>query len=980
MQATTGGFSLEVRGGPAPTVDRQPRPSMLYRSPLQLASPAPATGVEADTRSVTSPWRGHSTGEFGSPQDDTRSLNSSFRSTRRRRGEGSGVAGDGRDWTQALLDLERMRRENQDRLNESLRPERSPGNSPPEDGLARSPLNSSAMSSVRRRRRGVPGGGGVGSRATSGAPFEESFMDNHQCAGGFTTTRTDSNYGTPAPVTPFAVPVQTRYASSPTTTTNGNRSGNGHARGTTNGATECVYSPVEGDERSPTPKLRTSGLPNWLRLPPPDQGPPTPEAAQEKPARPTSAPAPTEKARTYAPASTTAAAGPTAAPAPAASPPRAAREAPPAKKRTVDVPAKAPEAAETPAPHLATPPTANTAVTAQRRPSATGALRALREAAATAAGGHAAEQPATARTVADEAEVPDRAASTARTEPSSQVITPSSSTVLAPTARPQAPTPSAARQPIAQTYVARHARAAAAAAVGLTAAPASPPRVRPPAQSTWIAAASPAAVAPAAAGAPASAPLLAAPAANVVVPPLRTPLSSPPLVTETDTAPRIASALDGGAEPQPLEVPAGRSRASAPGVEGGEPEPRLSLKTPASAVAKPGETTAAAPPTAAVGEESPRARPVSTMRPTRTVRKDPSVLRRPAEDDGAGERTRLSIATARRLLSSVPRQRQQVSTARTMRDAADPAAAADGGDAAHPPGQGSAAGVGGRVLHRATALTEMRRQEVLRDRRERERRAVEEARACLGPVHPSTSTTAPPRRSTGSGSGGGGPTAAAAAVEQTPARQRTTGGSVETHSPVSQDASPTAAHNRRRMTGDGTHLRTHAKDGGAAATASTSAPPPPPAMSGLAPATRRPAAAAEAATPAASARPSMKLAKATADASPLLTAASSPPRGGQPHSTGAAAPAVAVAPDASPSPVGSPASCTRRVTLNGPLLRSQQQHVAAATPAARTPVAGTLKEAGRAKSAAVGKSGPRPASTLADASSLAARRDRKSVV
>ncbi|KAK7198476.1 hypothetical protein NESM_000807900 [Novymonas esmeraldas] len=230
----------------AAAMSTSPSLTAEVRSPLQCAAAMPHTGDDPRERGVSSPWRGHGSVDAAALfVDDPGSLSSSIRSTRRRRGGDSvgSTAAEAKGWSQTLLDLERLQRENQERLQVTLHADPSAISSPQDSTFARTYSASSARSSVRRRRRGTASGA---SRGASAAPTEE-------CSAAVAS---------PASAGPVADFVEV------TVTSDGSAAGTRASAGATRAAAAAAAPSVVVDDEggiTPAAPQRTSGLPGWLK-------------------------------------------------------------------------------------------------------------------------------------------------------------------------------------------------------------------------------------------------------------------------------------------------------------------------------------------------------------------------------------------------------------------------------------------------------------------------------------------------------------------------------------------------------------------------------------------------------------------------------------------------------------------------------------------------------------------------------------------
>ncbi|KPI85888.1 hypothetical protein ABL78_5069 [Leptomonas seymouri] len=126
-------------------------PSEVYGSSLKIDTSRRGASAYGGSSimGASSPWR--TAGEPGSPPDDTRSIASSTRSSWRRRGgpELLSATGERKELSQALVDLERMQQENKERMYDSARTGMF---SPGDDLFTRSASTTSCRSLLRRRR------------------------------------------------------------------------------------------------------------------------------------------------------------------------------------------------------------------------------------------------------------------------------------------------------------------------------------------------------------------------------------------------------------------------------------------------------------------------------------------------------------------------------------------------------------------------------------------------------------------------------------------------------------------------------------------------------------------------------------------------------------------------------------------------------------------------------------------------------------
>ncbi|GET91707.1 hypothetical protein, conserved [Leishmania tarentolae] len=251
---------------PAAAMSGGGSPPQDYCSSLQAATSIPSSIGDVYHKSNVSPFRGCGFADAASLWDETRSVSSSVRSTRRRRGgdvDGAG-AGEGKSWTQAFMDLEQMRKENQEYLQGSLRGDRSENGSLLDEALAGSRSVPSAISSVLRRRRVLAAGASASGREmASSALFEKSLS------------------GTP--VVAESVLDTAEAQTSAAALTSAEKANNRHHGNTSDTTDErlaspqpsATYSPADVDTEShpavPEPG-RTSALPRWLKRPTVEEG------------------------------------------------------------------------------------------------------------------------------------------------------------------------------------------------------------------------------------------------------------------------------------------------------------------------------------------------------------------------------------------------------------------------------------------------------------------------------------------------------------------------------------------------------------------------------------------------------------------------------------------------------------------------------------------------------------------------------------
>ncbi|KAG5471196.1 hypothetical protein CUR178_02507 [Leishmania enriettii] len=684
MRAARSESSSSLRHS-AVAVSNDASPPSGYHFPLQSTASIPPCIGDARESSTPSPWRGFGVIDTTSLCDETRSLSSSIRSTRRRRGGdlSSSATGEGKDWTQAFMDLERMRRENQEFLHGSLRGDRFETGSLLDDAFARSRSGSSAISSVRQRRRGVAAGvtnseGRVASCAPSehspsGVPLVDSVTD---------TPKADISTTAPASA---EIMNGRRY---------GSKSGVAEAR-LAFSPPRAAYSPEGANKQScsavPMPG-RTSGLPNWLKR------------SIAEPSRGSIVKGLANTSEAAAVVAIKVAEGEEAS--------LCALATLPANSPTVDVSNEKPsEAARlsslaTPPAHASSPSSPSTPLMQRTHadPVGAGAPLSLR---ASGSRTHGADP---------------RGAS-----PILYAFSSSSTTAAATLAEDSksAYHPTRASQSVAQGSLERQAKAATAAAVGIMSSP-SPrgkERLLPTSGKLTVSAVSSTSPASAAASTAAAvvetspepsaeAPVAAARAAKLAEEKVRssTRCVSANITFEDkpkspDAQPQLqaAEAEDDSASTVASSKAPGQSKAAAVV----EPESPYSIPR--------------APNMSACRTwGSPRDRPASAMRPARGVRHSRALVRLPSEDTTQDAAESEFVP---RTAASVPRERKHSSLVRLREGTLSGPSQPKGCDATRPSGGG--------MLHRSTTLTELRRQEVLRDRLARERKAAEEAKARL---------------------------------------------------------------------------------------------------------------------------------------------------------------------------------------------------------------------------------------------------------
>ncbi|CBZ29764.1 conserved hypothetical protein [Leishmania mexicana MHOM/GT/2001/U1103] len=659
-----------------------------YRSPLQMAASIPSSIGDGGRKSSSSPLRSCGMADAASLWDETRSVSSSVRSIRRRRGgevSGAGAA-EGKDWTQAFMDLEQMRRENQELLQGSLRGDRSETGSLPDDTFAGSHSESSAISSVRRRRRGVAAGvSASGRRIVSCATFDKSLSGTPVVAESVTDTA-EAETSAAAPASAGEV--------------------NGHNHGSTSGAAEerltsspptVTYSSADANTQSqlalPEPG-RTSGLPDWLKRP----------TVEERRASVVKASATAPTAATEA---TNRGEVSVCEPAPSwVCPPIV--DTPDEKLNETACPSSLGTTPSTDA----NPPICHFASPIQKvhtDPARAGAPSPSR-------GSRSRTAAANASAAALTSEAPSPSSVTA-------AATLAGGAAAAFPARRASPSSSAASQPSAQTYMTRQTKTTAA---GI--APSSSPGGNARFSPTPIKAAiSP--VLTASPGPPAAPTALGA-VDTPSKPSADAPAAVKPAVKHAEEKPRGSAAgasvrvafedKSVSPEPRPQLLPAK--------VEAGRQATMESRKAPAPSMT----TTVAEPPSLCNALEAPNVpvsrkrtvlhdRAASAMRTSRGAGQNNALSRLSAEDViRNGEKSQ----SAPRVAASVPRQRKSSFLTRLSREGAalDPSQPKSG--------SGPLTGAVG-LLHRTTVLTELRRQEVLRDRLARERKVAEETRVRL---------------------------------------------------------------------------------------------------------------------------------------------------------------------------------------------------------------------------------------------------------
>ncbi|KAG5495686.1 hypothetical protein GH5_03351 [Leishmania sp. Ghana 2012 LV757] len=670
----------------AVAVSNDASPPSGYHFPLQSAASIPPCIGNARENSTPSPWRGRGGIDTTSLCDETRSLSSSIRSTRRRRGgDLSGSAtGEGKDWTQAFMDLERMRRENQEFLHGSLRGDRSETGSLLDDVFARSRSGSSAISSVRQRRRGVAAGvTNSEGRVASCAPFEHSPSGTPLVADSVTDTpKADTSAAAP---TSAEIMNGRRY---------GSKSGVVEAR-LTFSPPRAAYSPEGANKQSrsavPIPG-RTSGLPNWLKRPiaEPSRGSiakglaNTSEAAAVVAAKVAEG----EEASLCAPATLS------------------------ANSPTVNVSNEKPsEAARlsslaTPPAHASSPssPSAPLMQRTHADPVAAGAPLSLHASGSRTDGAN----PRGASPIL-------YAFSSSPTTAAATLVEDSKSAYR----------PTRASQSVAQGSVERQAKAAAAAGVGIMPSPSPRGKERLPPTSGKLAVSAVSSTSPTSAAAStaaavietspepsAEAPVAAARAAKLAEEKVRSSTRCVPAKVTFEDKPKSPV-------PQP-QLQAAEAEEGWASTEASSKAPAQSKTAAAVEPESPYSIPRAPNMSACRTWGSPRDRPASAMRPTRGVRHSRALVRLPSEDTTQDAANSEFVP---RVAASVPRERKHSSLVRLSEGTLSGPSQPKGCDATRPSGGG--------MLHRSTTLTELRRQEVLRDRLARERKAAEEARARL---------------------------------------------------------------------------------------------------------------------------------------------------------------------------------------------------------------------------------------------------------
>ncbi|CAG9580519.1 conserved hypothetical protein [Leishmania major strain Friedlin] len=665
-----------------------------YRPPLQAAASIPSSIADVGRKNSSSPLRSCGLADAASMWDETRSVSSSVRSIRRRRGgevSGAGAA-EGRDWTQAFMDLEQMRRENQELLHGSLRGDRSETGTLLDDTFAGSRSESSAISSVRRRRRGMAAGvSASGSRLVSGVSFEKSLSGAPVVAESVTdTAEAEASAAAPA------------SAGEANSRNHGSTSGAAEER-LTSSPPPTTYLSADADTQSrstlPEPG-HTSGLPDWLKRPTVEER----RASMAKALTNASAAAPTEATE----ATETTKRGEVSVCAPASSPVCSLIIDAPVKKLNE---AACPSSLATKSSTHANPPIRHFASPMQKA-----------RADPARAGAPSPSRGSCSRMVA---------ANSSATAPTSNASSPSPTTAAAtlvvgaaaacPT-RCASPSFSAASQRLAQTYMARQTKATAVGIVPSSSsggnARFSPTPVRAAVSPVLTASPDPPA-APTAAKA-AYTPSKHSAEVPAAVPPAVKPAKEKPRASASCVLARVSfEAKSGSPELRPQLLPAE--------VEAGRPT-TMELKAPAPSMT----ATVAEPPSLCNALEAPNApvyrkqtalhdRAASAVRTLRGAGQPNALSRLAAEDvTRSGEKSR----TAPRVAASVPRQRKCSFVDRLSREGT-----------AFGPSQpkGGAAPLTGAVglLNRTTVLTELRRQEVMRDRLAREHKTAEEARARL---------------------------------------------------------------------------------------------------------------------------------------------------------------------------------------------------------------------------------------------------------
>ncbi|KAL7699635.1 hypothetical protein NQL31_007308 [Lotmaria passim] len=270
--------SFSIVGDSAALVSVPTRPSGTHSgSPLQVETGSRGGGYDNGSIGAGSAWR--APGEPGSPNDDSRSVASSVRSVRRRRGgpEPAASTGEAREWSQTFMDLERMQRENKERMYGSVRSGRS---SPGDDQFVRSGSTSSAFSSVRRRRWHAASGNSNNSSNNNGGGVEGGVKG--AAAGddgmlGSVPGKSPLLSAEAAPPQPDSAVVprlistanaespETAEASTATATTAARESSTTVRAGSP--FSVSTFSPREGDEvdAHAGAQPRLSGLPMWLK-------------------------------------------------------------------------------------------------------------------------------------------------------------------------------------------------------------------------------------------------------------------------------------------------------------------------------------------------------------------------------------------------------------------------------------------------------------------------------------------------------------------------------------------------------------------------------------------------------------------------------------------------------------------------------------------------------------------------------------------
>lgn len=270
--------SFSIVGDSAALVSIPTRPSDTHSgSPLQVETGLRGGGYDNGSIGVGSAWR--APGEPGSPNDDSRSVTSSIRSVRRRRGgpEPAASTGEAREWSQTFMDLERMQRENKERMYGSVRSGRS---SPGDDQFVRSGSTSSAFSSVRRRRWHAASGnsnnssnnngGGVEGGVKGAAAGDDGMLGSMPGKSPLLSVeaappRPDSAVVPRLISTANAESPETTEASTATATTAARESSTTVRAGSPFNVS--TFSPREGDEVDAHAGVqpRLSGLPMWLK-------------------------------------------------------------------------------------------------------------------------------------------------------------------------------------------------------------------------------------------------------------------------------------------------------------------------------------------------------------------------------------------------------------------------------------------------------------------------------------------------------------------------------------------------------------------------------------------------------------------------------------------------------------------------------------------------------------------------------------------